>query len=316
MESKPLLQTTGVNNLWSEGISPSLQNQSRLAFSPRLSGEQKCSSTKAVPASTPSSCPPISSPAGSQWPLSGQPQPRWSTILPRLLKNDNSLNLRSGGRAGGDCTGEREQRRRTVLSLRHCLKKPRRTHIPANGQGSPSRDCFRGGTPGAPSFTRALRDYGWRLWERGCPAGTGGRGRKLRRRSGTTSAREGRKAADWLIWWSYLGHSTIKLIHSFDNSKHLSTGSSIMQTHHQREKRAFGQGCLQTKQQFLLVRAFPHTATAGRRTENSYWMCNSVSWFCFKLQGTTLFPLAIPEPQLRKPQLPEGYFSLSLGRSI
>lgn len=42
-----------------------------------------------------------------------------------------------------------------------------------------------------------------------------------------------------------------------------------MQTHRQREKAAFGQGCRQTKQQFLLVRASPHTVMALKRTENA-----------------------------------------------
>lgn len=31
-------------------------------------------------------------------------------------KNYNSLNLASGGRGGGECTGEREQRRKSILS--------------------------------------------------------------------------------------------------------------------------------------------------------------------------------------------------------
>lgn len=46
-----------------------------------------------------------------------------------------------------------------------------------------------------------------------------------------------------------------------------------MQTHHQREKGAFGQGCLQTKQQLLLVRAFPYTLQLQAEEQKTFNEC-------------------------------------------
>lgn len=165
MELKPPPQTTAVNNSWLGGVSRSLplSRASPVWPSPCIFQENKSvPSTKAVPGGTAFSCPPVCSSVRSQWPLSRQAQPWWSAILPRLLRNYHSLNLGSGGREG-ECTGEREQRRKTILSQSHCNRKPRGTHVPSNWQGSwglsptphrqlRSRYCFTEGAPAAPSL--------------------------------------------------------------------------------------------------------------------------------------------------------------------
>lgn len=144
-------------------------------------------STKAVPGGTAFSCPPASSSACSQWPLSRQPQPRWSAILPQLLRNYNAFNLGSGGRGGGACTGEKEQRRKSILSQSHRNKKPGRTRAPANWHGSwvpslpprrqlPSRYCFKEGTPAAPSFIHVHKRLRLQALGKGLPHG--GRGKR------------------------------------------------------------------------------------------------------------------------------------------
>lgn len=74
-----------------------------------------------VPSGEALSCPPLSKRGRSQRPLSRHPRPGWSTIPPQLPGNRNSLDLRS--RRRGECTGEREQRTRSILSQSHHKRK-------------------------------------------------------------------------------------------------------------------------------------------------------------------------------------------------